>query len=34
MFLIDDLLRSLIAMKGQATTCALHYDSRTESAQH
>lgn len=34
MFLVYDLLRSLVTVESQSATCALHDDSRTESAKH
>lgn len=34
MLLINDLLRCLVAVESQATTCTLHNDHGTETAQH
>lgn len=34
MLLVDHLLRRLVGVERQATTCTLHDDSGTEAAQH
>jgi hypothetical protein len=33
-FLVDDLLRRLVTVERQTTTCTLHDDRWTEAAQH